>query len=185
MSKEFNGKTAIISGAAGGIEPQPGGGRFVELQKIGKLVHAVNRGRRFTGVENPAAPRPQRPGEGRGAQIDHQIPAPAYGEAPQVQPMTGPGPLDQRQHTVDIRDGGKQRRRQCPAGDRQAGLRMALDEGADKPCRQHGIAEAVRGDKEDLQTMVSLFRRGTRGGLLVASYRRSNSPAAESCQGAA
>ena len=99
---------------------------------------------------DPALAGAHHPGERRAAQIDDELPAAGGNAAIKRQPMQPPAPLPQHQHFVEPGDRLEQRRGDRPRGDRQARAGKALDDMGQQTGRQHGIADAGGGHKQDV-----------------------------------
>src|SRR6202011_190334 len=94
--------------------------------------------------------RPQQPSERRATEIDDKIPAPGDDSGVKRQPMQGPTPLFHDSEPLQARHGFEQRASVRPRRDRQSRSWMALDQVGKETGRQHGIADARRGDKQDV-----------------------------------
>ncbi len=128
--------------------PQQGAGRRVEIEEAPELAHTVLAG--IALGHDPAFAGAQQPGKGRAAQIDDDIPAPGGDRTVERQPMQRPAPLFDDQHPLASGHRLEQWRRHRPGGDGQPRAGKALDQVGDETGRQHGVADARRGDKQDI-----------------------------------
>ena len=125
---------------------------------------------------HPAFAGAQQPGKRRAAQIDDDIPAPGRDRAVERQPMQRPAPLFDDRAAVRIR--APLRTTAPPPARRRssAARRDSARSGGRETGRQHGVADARRGDKQDVHLARSSSPHIPRPGLPSRRASPTSSP---------
>src|SRR5262249_40645130 len=117
----------------------------------------------------------EQPWQGRAAQVDDEIPRRCRDRAIEAQPVPGEAPLLDDDDPLERRISGEERRRRRTRGDGHARRGVTLAEMPEQSGRKHGVADAGRGDEEDLHVArmkpPSLFKSPAGPGESMAANR--------------